>query len=51
MKKNKLSENQYYVTQQHGTEPPFSGEYLYNKEKVFINVFVVILIYSQVYKV
>ena len=33
MKKNKLSENQYYVTQQHGTEPPFSGEYLYNKEK------------------
>ena len=33
MKKNKLSQNQYYITQQHGTEPPFSGEYLYNKEK------------------
>ena len=33
MKKKKLSENQYYITQQHGTEPPFSGEYLYNKEK------------------
>ena len=33
MKKNKLSEGQYYITQQHGTEPPFSGEYLYNKEK------------------
>ena len=33
MKKNKLSEDQYYITQQHGTEPPFSGEYLYNKEK------------------
>ena len=33
MNKNKLSEDQYYITQQHGTEPPFSGEYLYNKEK------------------
>ena len=33
MKKNKLSEDQYYITQQHGTEPPFSGEYLNNKEK------------------
>ena len=33
MKKNKLSEDQYYVTQQHGTEPPFSGKHLYNKEK------------------
>ena len=33
MNKNKLSENQYYITQQNGTEPPFSGEYLYNKEK------------------
>ena len=33
MNKNKLSEGQYYITQQHGTEPPFSGEYLYNKDK------------------
>ena len=33
MKKNKLSQDQYYITQQHGTEPPFSGEYLHNKEK------------------
>ena len=33
MVKNKLSEGQYYITQEHGTEPPFSGEYLYNKEK------------------
>ena len=33
MKKNKLSNNQYYITQQHGTEPPFSGKYLNNKEK------------------
>ena len=33
MSKDKLSEDQYYITQQHGTEPPFSGEYLYNKEK------------------
>ena len=33
MKKNKLSDNQYYITQQHGTEPPFSGKYLNNKEK------------------
>ena len=33
MSKDKLSEDQYYITQQHGTEPPFSGKYLYNKEK------------------
>ena len=33
MNKNKLSKDQYYITQQHGTEPPFSGEYLNNKEK------------------
>ena len=33
MNKNKLSEEQYYITQKHGTEPPFSGRYLYNKEK------------------
>ena len=33
MNKNKLSEDQYYITQKHGTEPPFSGRYLYNKEK------------------
>ena len=33
MNKNKLTEDQYHITQQHGTEPPFSGEYLYNKEK------------------
>ena len=33
MVKNKLSEDQFYITQEHGTEPPFSGEYLYNKEK------------------
>ena len=33
MSKNKLSDDQYYITQQHGTEPPFSGKYLYNKEK------------------
>lgn len=33
MNKNKLSKDQYYITQQHGTEPPFSGEYLHNKEK------------------
>ena len=33
MNKNKLSQDQYYITQQHGTEPPFSGEYLHNKEK------------------
>ena len=33
MNKNKLSEDQYYITQQHGTEPPFSGEYLFNKDE------------------
>ncbi len=32
MSKNKLSDEEYYITQQHGTEPPFSGKYLYNKE-------------------
>lgn len=29
--KEKLSKMQYHVTQEHGTEPPFSGEY--NDEK------------------
>ena len=29
--KDKLSKMQYHVTQEHGTEPPFSGEY--NAEK------------------
>ena len=33
MNKNKLSQYQYYITQQHGTEPPFSGEYNNNKKK------------------
>ena len=33
MKKRKLTEDQYYITQQHGTEPPFSGEYLHNKKR------------------
>jgi peptide-methionine (R)-S-oxide reductase len=29
--KQSLTEMQYYVTQQHGTEPPFSGRLLHNK--------------------
>lgn len=29
--KQKLSEMQFYVTQQHGTEPPFTGRLLHNK--------------------
>ena len=33
MNKKNLTEGQYFITQQHGTEPPFSGEYLYNKNK------------------
>lgn len=28
-----LSEMQYYVTQQHGTEPPFSGKLLHNQKE------------------
>ena len=39
MKKNKLSEDQYYVTQKHGTEPPFSGKFLYNKENESYQIF------------
>lgn len=31
--KQSLNEMQYYVTQQHGTEPPFSGRLLHNKEE------------------
>ena len=30
LKKN-LSEMQFYVTQNHGTEPPFTGQLLHNK--------------------
>lgn len=29
--KNTLSEMQFYVTQKHGTEPPFTGRLLHNK--------------------
>lgn len=29
--KNDLTEMQFYVTQNHGTEPPFSGRLLHNK--------------------
>ena len=31
--KNILSSEQYRVTQEHGTEKPFTGDLLYNKEK------------------
>jgi peptide-methionine (R)-S-oxide reductase len=31
--RSRLSDLQYRVTQQKGTEPPFSGAYAYNKEK------------------
>ncbi len=31
--KNGLSEMQFYVTQHHGTEPPFTGRLLHNKKK------------------
>ncbi|MTD39843.1 peptide-methionine (R)-S-oxide reductase MsrB [Erwinia sp. CPCC 100877] len=31
--KQSLNEMQYYVTQQHGTEPPFSGRLLHNKKE------------------
>lgn len=32
LKKKKLSEMQYYVTQKKGTEPPYSGRLLHNKQ-------------------
>lgn len=31
--KEKLSDLQYHVTQEKGTEPPFSGDFVDNKEK------------------
>tara|TARA_S200000501_G_C20808078_1_gene737143 strand:+ start:151 stop:531 length:381 start_codon:yes stop_codon:yes gene_type:complete len=33
MSKKQLSDEQYYITQKQGTEPPFSGKYVFNKEK------------------
>ena len=37
LKKN-LSEMQFYVTQNHGTEPPFTGRLLHNKRDGYITV-------------
>ena len=36
---------QRYVTQQKGTEPPFSGKLLHNRQTGFITVYVVLLLY------
>ena len=33
LSKTHLSEMQFYVTQKHGTEPPFSGRLLHNKRE------------------
>ena len=33
MSKKQLSDEQYYITQKQGTEPPYSGKYVFNKEK------------------
>ena len=37
--KNKLTETQYKVTQENGTEPPFSNEYFDNfKEGIYVDI-------------
>lgn len=33
MIKKKLTDEQIYITMKRGTEPPYSGKYLYNKEQ------------------
>lgn len=33
MMKKKLNDDQIFITMKRGTEPPYSGKYLYNKEK------------------
>ena len=39
LKKN-LSEMQFYVTQNHGTEPPFTGRLLHNKRDGVYHCFI-----------
>ncbi len=38
--KQKLSQLEYHVTQEKGTEPPFTGEYVNNKEEGFYHCIV-----------
>ena len=41
--RNRLTADQYYVTQEAGTEPAFSGCYWDTKEQVYITALSVIL--------
>ena len=49
--KDKISKASYIVTQEHGTEAPFSGELLIQKRKVFLLVFVVATSFFLRYKI
>jgi hypothetical protein len=45
--KNKLTQEQYEVCRNKGTEIPFSGKYYYSKDKGITNVFAVEMNYSN----
>ena len=45
--KNRLTKEEFAITQEKGTEAPFTGKYLDNKDEAYINVFAADKSYSH----